>query len=68
VPWQGECRIIILGGLGSISGAILGGLTLGQIDPIVATLLGLEPAFLLNFVFMILLLLFKPTGLFGHEV
>ena len=60
--------IIILGELGSIPGAILGGLILGQIDSIVATLLGLEPAFLLSFVFIILLLLFKPTGLFGHEV
>src|ERR687888_634281 len=59
--------IIILGGLGSIPGAILGGLMLGLIDSIVATLLGLEPAFLLSFVFIILLLLFKPNGLFGHD-
>src|SRR5713226_2699147 len=58
--------IIILGGLGSIPGAILGGLILGLIDSIVATALGAEPAFLLSFVFIILLLLFKPTGLFGY--
>jgi branched-chain amino acid transport system permease protein len=58
--------IIILGGLGSIPGAILGGLMLGLIDSIVATALGAEPAFLLSFVFIILVLLFKPTGLFGH--
>jgi branched-chain amino acid transport system permease protein len=58
--------IIILGGLGSIPGAILGGLLLGFIDSIIATLLGLEPAFLLSFVFIILLLLFKPNGLFGY--
>src|SRR5207247_8992619 len=58
--------IIILGGLGSIPGAILGGLILGLIDSIVATALGAEPAFLLSFVFIILLLLFRPTGLFGH--
>ena len=58
--------IIILGGLGSIPGAILGGLMLGLIDSIVATALGAEPAFLLSFVFIILLLLFRPTGLFGH--
>jgi branched-chain amino acid transport system permease protein len=58
--------IIILGGLGSIPGAILGGLMLGLIDSIVATALGAEPAFLLSFVFIIVLLLFKPTGLFGH--
>jgi branched-chain amino acid transport system permease protein len=58
--------IIILGGLGSIPGAILGGLILGFIDSIIATFLGLEPAFLLSFVFIIMLLLFKPNGLFGY--
>jgi branched-chain amino acid transport system permease protein len=58
--------IIILGGLGSIPGAILGGLILGLIDSVVATALGAEPAFLLSFVFIILLLLFRPAGLFGH--
>jgi branched-chain amino acid transport system permease protein len=58
--------IIILGGLGSIPGAILGGLMLGLVDSIVATALGAEPAFLLSFVFIILLLLWKPTGLFGY--
>ncbi|PYM16039.1 MAG: branched-chain amino acid ABC transporter permease [Candidatus Rokuibacteriota bacterium] len=58
--------IIILGGLGSIPGAIVGGLMLGLIDSIVATALGAEPAFLLSFVFIILVLLFKPTGLFGY--
>jgi branched-chain amino acid transport system permease protein len=58
--------IIILGGLGSIPGAILGGLMLGLVDSTVATALGAEPAFLLSFVFIILLLLFRPAGLFGH--
>ena len=58
--------IIILGGLGSIPGAILGWLMLGLIDSTVATALGAEPAFLLSFVFIILLLLFRPAGLFGH--
>jgi branched-chain amino acid transport system permease protein len=58
--------IIILGGLGSVPGAIIGGLMLGLVDSIVATALGAEPAFLLSFVFIILLLLWKPSGLFGH--
>ena len=53
-------------GVGSIPGAILGGLILGLIDSIVATALGAEPAFLLSFVFIIMLLLFRPTGLFGY--
>lgn len=60
--------IIILGGLGSIPGAIVGGLMLGFIDSILATAVGVEPAFLLSFVFIILLLFFKPNGLFGYEV
>jgi branched-chain amino acid transport system permease protein len=60
--------IIILGGLGSIPGAILGGLILGFIDSILATAVGVEPAFLLSFVFIILLLFFRPNGLFGYEV
>jgi branched-subunit amino acid ABC-type transport system permease component len=42
-------------------------LMLGFVDSIVATALGVEPAFLLSFVFIILLLLFKPNGLFGYE-
>jgi branched-chain amino acid transport system permease protein len=58
--------IIILGGLGSIPGAIFGGLILGLIDSVVATALGAEPAFLLSFMFIIVLLLFRPAGLFGH--
>src|SRR6266852_305216 len=58
--------IIILGGLGSVPGAIVGGLMLGLVDSIVATALGAEPAFLLSFVVIILLLLWKPTGLFGY--
>lgn len=59
--------IIILGGLGSIPGAILGGLILGFIDSVIATAVGVEPAFLLSFLFIIVLLLFKPNGLFGYE-
>jgi branched-chain amino acid transport system permease protein len=58
--------IIILGGLGSIPGAIVGGVLLGLIDSVVATALGAEPAFLVSFVLIILFLLFRPSGLFGH--
>jgi branched-chain amino acid transport system permease protein len=58
--------IIILGGLGSIPGAIVGGVLLGLVDSVVATALGAEPAFLVSFVLIILFLLFKPSGLFGH--
>src|SRR5262249_46276229 len=58
--------IIILGGLGSIPGAILGGLMLGLIDLIVATPLGAGPAVLLCLVFILFLLPFPPAGVFGY--
>jgi branched-chain amino acid transport system permease protein len=58
--------IIILGGLGSVPGAILGGVILGLIDGILATALGFELAFLLSFVLIILILLVRPQGLLGH--
>jgi branched-chain amino acid transport system permease protein len=58
--------IIILGGLGSVPGAILGGVILGLIDGILATALGFELAFLLSFVLIIVILLVKPQGLLGH--
>ncbi len=58
--------IIILGGLGSVPGAILGGAILGLIDGILATALGFKLAFLLSFVLIIVILLVRPQGLLGH--
>lgn len=58
--------IIILGGLGSVPGAILGGVILGLIDGVLATAFGFELAFLLSFVLIIVILLVKPQGLLGH--
>ena len=52
--------------LNNIPNTILNNLMLELIDSIVATALGAEPAFLLSFVFIIMLLLFRPTGLFGY--
>jgi branched-chain amino acid transport system permease protein len=59
--------VIILGGLGSIPGAVAGGLILGLIDGLVPPLLSTTIAAMIGFVVIIILLLLRPRGLFGHE-
>jgi branched-chain amino acid transport system permease protein len=58
--------VIILGGLGSIPGAVIGGLILGFIDGVIPPLLSSQMASLLGFVAIILILLFRPQGIMGH--
>jgi branched-chain amino acid transport system permease protein len=59
--------VIILGGLGSIPGAVAGGLILGLIDGLVPPLLSPTMAGIVGFGVIIIVLLFRPRGLFGHE-
>jgi branched-chain amino acid transport system permease protein len=59
--------VIVLGGMGSIPGAIVGGLILGFIDGFVPPLLSVAMADIIGFAFIILILLLRPQGIFGHE-
>jgi len=59
--------VIILGGMGSVPGAVLGGLILGLIDGIVPAFATTHMAGLIGFGVIILVLLFKPQGILGHE-
>lgn len=59
--------IIVLGGLGSIPGAVIGGLMLGLIDGILPVFFGSAVASVAPLVVVILVLLFKPKGILGHE-
>jgi branched-chain amino acid transport system permease protein len=59
--------VIILGGLGSIPGAVAGGLILGLIDGLVPPLLSPTMAGIVGFGVIIIVLLLRPQGLFGHE-
>lgn len=59
--------VVVLGGMGSITGVILGGLLLGIVDGLVPLLLTSQLASLASFVIIIVILLFRPQGLFGHE-
>ncbi len=59
--------IIIIGGLGSVSGTILASLLLGLIDSFVATFFDSVIAAMVGFGIVILVLIFRPTGFSGHE-
>jgi branched-chain amino acid transport system permease protein len=59
--------VIILGGLGSVPGAVVGGLIIGLIDGIMPVIATTYIAGLIGFVIIILILIFRPQGLWGHE-
>lgn len=60
--------IVILGGLGSIPGAILGGYILGLVEALGGGYLSAAYKDVYAFGALILILSIKPTGLFGKEV
>jgi len=66
----------VLGGIGNIPGAVVGGLVLGEIETLAGTMLptltngviGTEYKDIIAFLILILLLLFRPQGLLGQVV
>lgn len=59
--------IVIMGGLGSVLGALIGGFIIGFIDSFLTTLASSELAYIMGFVTIFIILVFKPSGLFGQE-
>jgi branched-chain amino acid transport system permease protein len=63
--------VVILGGLDSIGGAIIGGLILGIVESLAAgyfdPLVGGGTKDFVPYVLMILVLFIRPYGMFGHE-
>jgi len=59
--------IIILGGLGSIKGAIVGGLLYGIAEQLATLFLGGIWGSAVAFALLIVVLIIKPTGLFGQK-
>jgi branched-chain amino acid transport system permease protein len=59
--------VIVIGGLGSITGAVLGGLIIGLLDGIIPAFLPTHMASIIGFAVIILILLTRPQGLLGHE-
>ncbi|MDO8519613.1 MAG: branched-chain amino acid ABC transporter permease [Deltaproteobacteria bacterium] len=57
----------VLGGIGSIPGALVGGLILGVSETMVTAYISSTYRDALAFIILILILLIKPTGLFGKK-
>ncbi len=58
----------VLGGIGNIPGAMVGGLMLGLLEGLGAGYLSSQWKNVFAFVILVVLLLFKPTGLLGERV
>jgi branched-chain amino acid transport system permease protein len=58
----------VLGGIGNLRGALLGGLLLGVVENYAAGLFGGEWRDFTGFVLLVVLLMFRPTGLLGESL
>jgi len=59
--------VSVIGGLGSVMGALVGGLLFGIIDTLGSVLISQEFKEALNFAFFVLFLIFKPSGILGKK-
>jgi branched-chain amino acid transport system permease protein len=59
--------IVVLGGMGSVAGALLGGLFIGVVESLSGLYLGESLGQIGIFVIFILVLLLRPSGLFGER-
>ena len=58
----------VLGGIGNVQGAMVGGLVLGLLEGLGAGYLSAQWKNVFAFVILVAMLLFKPTGLLGERV
>ena len=60
----------VLGGIGNIRGAMLGGLVLGLVEALVPPIgfVGIQWTDVVAFVVLVLVLIFRPTGLLGERL
>jgi branched-chain amino acid transport system permease protein len=58
----------VLGGIGNLRGALLGGLALGLIENYGSALWGTEWKDVIAFLVLVLVLMVRPTGLLGESL
>jgi branched-chain amino acid transport system permease protein len=58
----------VIGGIGNIRGAFFGGVALGLAEVYVSSILGTQWKSVTVFIILVLILLFKPSGLFGEAI
>ncbi|MEM1953334.1 MAG: branched-chain amino acid ABC transporter permease [Candidatus Caldarchaeum sp.] len=66
IPTLKAFVIIVLGGMGSIFGSLVGGLLLGVVEALGSTFVSVAYRDVYGFIVLILVLLLKPNGLFGE--
>ena len=59
---------MILGGMGSIKGAILGGVLIGLVEILSTYMLGADYVNITVYGLLLLLLVFRPQGIFGRPM
>jgi len=59
--------VVVFGGLGSIKGTIIAAYIVGFIQAFVALTIGIKWSLPVLFAFMIVVLIFRPYGLYGES-
>jgi branched-chain amino acid transport system permease protein len=60
--------VMLLGGLGNVPGAMAAGIMLGVVEILTSAYIGTSVRDFFTFVILILILLYRPTGLFGTRI
>ena len=68
VPALKAFTAAVLGGIGNLRGAVIGGLLLGVVESLSVAFV--DPAFIdvVAFAILVLVLLFRPTGILGERL
>lgn len=59
--------VVVLGGMGSIKGCVIGGLIIGILENLGAAYISTMYRHIFGFIVLILILVFRPWGLFGQK-
>jgi branched-chain amino acid transport system permease protein len=59
---------MILGGVGNVTGAVLGGLVIGVAETLIGGYISNDNKDILVFLLLIIILVFRPTGLLGERI